>query len=218
MKFTSLFSSGATFSAVFSAAAVVALGLTLSACSTPQMDQEKAPPAGNTQTPTSRPYTERIEQFSDGDVEYSGLYNNFEYKATLLNSTIREALLGKQAAYYEWNDAQTSQAREKSNQEMSSQTKVFLAFFTPNAKNDNLTDSKTIWRIYLDCAGRRYEGKATRLRLLLAELQALYPYVTRWATPYELTFDVPTAAIESQPSTLTITGPLGSRVVHFKAM
>jgi hypothetical protein len=192
--------------------------LLVSACATSQMDQEKTAPTANNQAPTSRPYAERIEQYSAGDVEFSGLYANFEFKATLLNSSIRDALLGKQGAYYQWNDAQASQAREKSNQEMSSQTKIFMGFFTPNGKNDNLTDSKTIWRIYLDCGGRRYEGKVTRVRLLLAELQALYPYMTRWATPYELVFDVPTSAIEGQPSTLTVTGPLGARTVSFRPM
>jgi hypothetical protein len=192
--------------------------LFLAACATTKMDQEVAPPSNNTKTEVPENYQARIERFSAGDTEYAGLYNNFEYKATLLNSNIRDAILWKQGHYYEWNDAQASLAREKSNQEMSSQTKIFLAFFTPNPKNDNLSDAKTIWRIYLDCAGRRYEGKAVRIRLLLAELQALYPYMTRWATSYEVTFDVPTAAIENQPSTLTITGPLGSRTVGFKAL
>ena len=195
----------------------VSLGA-LSACSTPAMDQQKAPPSNNTQTPVIQDYTARVERFSEGEVEYAGLYNNFEYKATLLNSDIRDALIWKQGHYYEWNEAQIAQAREKSNQEMSSQTKIFMAFFTPNPKNDNLADSKTIWRIYLDCGGRRYEGKASRIRLLLAEMQALYPYMTRWATPYELTFEVPTAAIEKQPASLTITGPLGARVVNFKPL
>ena len=194
---------------------ITVLILFCAGCATSKMDQEKGSPSKGTQTPTSKPYLERIEQYSAGDVEYSGLYANFEYKATLLNSPIRDALLGQQGAYYEWNDAQASQAREKSNQEMSSQTKIFMGFFTPNSKNDNLTETKTIWRIYLDCAGRRYEGKVTRVRLLLAELQALYPYMTRWATPYEIVFDIPTAAIEGQPSTLTVTGPLGARSVSF---
>jgi len=205
-------------SLVISLGLLVSLGGLLAACATSGMDQQKAPPSFNTQTPYSQDYNAYIERFSEGEVEYAGLYNNFEYKATLLNSNIREALVWKQGHYYEWNEAQVSQAREKSNQEMSSQTKIFMAFFTPNPKNDNLADSKTIWRIYLDCAGRRYEGKATRLRLLLAELQALYPYMTRWATPYELTFDVPTSAIEKEPSSLTITGPLGARVVNFKPL
>ena len=198
--------------------AAATAAIVLSACATPGMDQSKVEPSNNTQPLTTEAYVGRIERYSEGDVEYAGLYNNFEYKATLQNSNIRDALIWKQGHYYEWNEAQISQAREKSNQEMSSQTKLFLAFFTPNPKNDNLADSKSIWKIYLDSDGHRYEGKVTRIRLLLAEMQALYPYMTRWATPYEVTFDVPTAAIEKQSSSLTITGPLGARVVNFKPL
>jgi hypothetical protein len=189
----------------------------LGACTTAKLD-EVAPPSQSTQVIVPESYNARVERFSAGETDYAGLYNNFEYKATLENSYIRETLIWKQAHYYEWNDGQKSLAREKSNQEMSSQTKVFLAFFTPSPKNDNLADSKTIWRIYIDAGGHRYEGKVVRIRLLLAELQALYPYMTRWTTPYEITFDVPTAAIESQVSTLTVTGPLGARSVQFKSL
>lgn len=190
---------------------------TLSACSTTKLNGQ--PPASdNTQIEVPLNYEARIERYSAGDTEYAGLYNNFQYKATLLNSNIREAINWKQGHYFAWNESQKAVAREKSNQEMSSQTKIFMQFFTPSSKNDNLADSKTIWRVYLDAGGRRYEGKVTRIRLLLAEIQALYPYATRWPTPYELTFDVPTASIEKQDSTLTVTGPLGARTITFKAL
>jgi hypothetical protein len=162
----------------FAAAFVLMLA---TSCSTTKVN-EQPPASESTQLEVPLNYETRIERYSAGDTEFAGLYNNFEYKATLLNSNIREALVWKQGHYYEWNDAQKSLAREKSNQEMSSQTKIFMAFFTPNSKNDNLSDSKTIWRVYLDAGGRRYEGKVTHIRLLLAELQALYPYATRWAT------------------------------------
>ncbi len=189
----------------------------LTSCSTTKINGQP-PPSENTQIEIPLNYETRIDRYSAGDTEYAGLYNNFQYKTTLLNSNIRDALAWKQGHYYQWSDTQKAVAREKSNQEMSSQTKVFLAFFTPNSKNDNLADSKTIWRVYLDAGGRRYEGKVTRIRLLLSELQALYPYATRWTTPYELTFDVPTASIEKQESSLTVTGPLGARTVSFKPL
>lgn len=191
--------------------------ISIIACAHAKMD-EVTPADRDTRVLTTEGYQGRIERYSPGNVEYAGLYNNFEFKATLLNSNIREAIVWKQGQYYQWNEAQKNEAREKSNQEMSSQTKIFLAFFTPNPKNDNLDSDKTIWRIYLDAGGRRYEGKAVRVRLLLAEMQALYPYMTRWATPYMLTFDVPTAAIEKGKSSLTITGPLGDRTVDFDAL
>jgi hypothetical protein len=159
-----------------------------------------------------------IEKYSAGDIEYSGFYNNFEYHATLLNKDIRSLLLKRQCDYYQWPHEKLVGEAEKSDREAAGKTTIFMSFFTPERHNDNLADAKSIWRIYLDSGGHRYDGKAKRLRLLLAELVSLYPYHTRWNTAYLLEFPVPTNAIETQPSTLTITGPLGSRTVAFPAM
>ena len=157
-----------------------------------------------------------INQNSAGDAQFAGLYNTFELKATIVNSEVREALTKRQAAYYQWDQAQQSSEREKALQELSSETNVFLSFSTPERKNDNLADKKSIWRVFLDVGGRRYVGQAKKDRRLIAELQAQFPFHTRWNTPYILTFPVSTTAIETQPIKLTLTGPLGSRVLEFK--
>lgn len=157
-----------------------------------------------------------INQNSAGDAQFAGLYNTFELKATILNSVVREALIQRQTQYYQWDAAQQSTEREKSNQEASSETTVFLSFATPDRKNDNLADKKAIWRTFLDVGGRRYVGQAKKDRRLIAELQAQFPYHTRWNTAYLLTFPISTTAIETQPIKLTLTGPLGSRMLEFK--
>lgn len=157
-----------------------------------------------------------INQNSAGDAQFAGLYNTFELKATLLNSVVREALIRRQSQYYQWDASQQATEREKSNQEASAETTVFLSFATPDRKNDNLADKKAIWRIFLDVGGRRYVGQAKKDRRLIAELQAQYPYHTRWNTSYLLTFPISTQAIETQPIKLTLTGPLGSRTLEFK--
>jgi len=192
--------------------------LVLSACATTSKSDAVAAADQSTKIEVTQNYNAYVERYSSGDTEYAGLYNNFEYRATLLNSDIRKGLTWKRGSFFQWSETQIATDREKSNQEMSSETKVFMAFFTPSPKNDNLTDDKSIWRIYLDAGGHRYEGKPKRVRLLLAELQALYPYTTRWTTPYEVTFPVPTAAIENLESTYTVTGPLGSRSITFPAL
>ena len=164
-----------------------------------------------TQPPTGYTYEQEIERFSRGKTEYAGLYNNFEFKATILNSEIRSVIVGRRTMQYQWDKAKESAEREKNVQEMASTTQFFMAFFTPDFRNDNLTDNKSIWKVYLDAGGRRYEGKVVKIKSNLAELQSIYPYFTRWTTPYMITFDVPTAAIESQASKLTVTGPLGTK-------
>lgn len=161
-------------------------------------------------------HAEVIEKASAGDSDFAGLYNTFELKATVITSDVRESLLTRQSDYYQWDKAQLATEREKAAQELSSETTVFLSFYTPERKNDNLADSKSIWRVYLDAGGRRYIGQAKRDRRLIAELQSLFPYHTRWNSPYLIKFPVATTAIESQSMKLTVTGPLGSRVLEIK--
>ena len=164
---------------------------------------------------TQDPYLKVIENFSRGETEYEGLYNQFTYKGTLINSPIREAMLLKEADYFKWDPQQLQAERDKAAEKMAASTEVFLSFYTPERKNDNLTDSKSIWRIYLDLGGKRYEGKARKARKLFAEMATLFPYHTRWNTAYYIEFPVPTAEVENVSSRLTVTGPLGIKEVDF---
>lgn len=163
-------------------------------------------------------YAALIDRNSDGQSEYNGFHNNFEFRGTLLNSAVYDGMLKRQADYYQWEDEKLSTEKEKIAQETSSMTKIHVSFFTPERKNDNLTGSKTIWRIFLDAGGQRYAGTVKKDNRLLAELQVLYPYHTRWTTPYIFEFPVPTSVIEGQNATLTVTGPLGTRTINFKAL
>lgn len=198
-------------------AALVLLVLILSGCASQQLDRSVTP-AESTAPGVTGSYQNRIEKYSAGDSEYAGFYNNFEYKGTILNTEIRNALLEKQGQYYQWDRTKAVFEREKSDREKVAETRVFLTFFTPDRRNDNLSDVRSIWRVYLDVNGQRYAGKVERVRTLLAELQALYPYHTRWNTPYVVIFPVSTSTVENQPMTFTITGPLGTRSVQFPAL
>ncbi len=161
-------------------------------------------------------HREVIQQNSAGDAQFTGLYNSFELKATILNTAVRAALIKRQSEYYQWDQAQISTEREKALQELNSQTEVFMSFATPDRKNDNLADKKSIWRIFLDAGGRRYVGQVKKDRRLVAELQAQFPYHTRWNTAYILTFPVSTTSIETQIIKLTLTGPLGTRALEYR--
>lgn len=159
-----------------------------------------------------------IEDNSAGDSQFAGLYNTFEIKATALNSEVREALIRRQAQYYQWDNAQQSTEREKALQELSSESEFFLSFATPERRNNNLSDKKSIWRIFLDAGGRRYVGQAKKDKRLIAEQQAQFPFHTRWNTAYLLTFPVSMTSVETQTMKLTLTGPLGSRVLEFRPL
>lgn len=163
-------------------------------------------------------HKEIIEAGSAGNLEFAGLYNTFDFRATLLNSKTREALIQRQGESYQWDAAKFASERERSTQEASAESVVFLSFFTPERRNDNLAAAKSIWRALLDVGGRRYEAKIKKDRRLLVELQSMFPYHTRWNSPYILTFPVSTMAIESQVVKLTITGPLGTQTVNFQPL
>lgn len=174
--------------------------------------------AGCASTPPPSVPTEEIDRYSDGEAYYAGLYNTFIYRATILNAPVRAVLLSKLNDFYQWDREKFSSEREKSEREFSQETVVFLSFYTPERRNDNLADDKAIWRVYLEVGGTRYQGKIKKVRTSFAELQALYPYHTRWNTPYEVRFQLPTSAVETQVSKLTVTGPLGNKVVNFPSV
>ncbi len=189
------------------------------ACATPEKAGE---PGGAVQMlekggGTVDPYLKVIEQFSEGDADYESFYNQFAYRATLVNAPVREATLLREADYFKWDPSQLAAEREKAAQKMERSTEVFMSFFTPERRNDNLVDGKSIWRVYLDVGGKRYQGRPKRAKKLFAELNALFPYHTRWNTPYVIEFALPTAAIEGQISKLTVTGPLGTKDVRFES-
>ena len=197
------------FLAAFPLAALVA-------CSTANKDAN--PPATAAEMAQEAEFTATIEAFSERDREYNGLYNQFDFRATLQNSKVQTALLKKQAGYFKWDAAKVQDEMAKASADMNKQTLVFCAFFTPIRWNDNLADSKSIWRVLLETGGKRYVGTVKQSRKLLAELNALFSYHTRWTTPYVFTFPVPIVSIERERTTLTITGPLGTRSIAFKSL
>lgn len=198
-------------------ASCIVLGATLGCSSTNKLSEVDATTESRSPQLTKN-YTMGINSYSDGDANYTGLYNTFEYRATLLNSAVHKLVLNQQAKSYLWDEEKLSKEDEKNQKKMADFTEIFLSFYTPERKNDNLTDAKSIWRVYLDVGGRRYTGKVKRDRSLLAEIQALFPYHTRWNTAYRVSFPIPTATVDTQNSQVTITGPLGTKTVNFSAM
>ena len=162
-------------------------------------------------------YEKVLDKYSAGDTEYNGFYHSFGFHAALLNSEVLEANIRRQARFYMWDKTRTEEERDKLFKAASEGTAVFLSFFTPEKKDDNLSTEKSIWRVLLDVGGKRYVGKIKKLKNNLSEMIALYPFHTRWNTAYYVTFPVSTSQAETQASKLTITGPMGSRNIDFPA-
>lgn len=159
---------------------------------------------------------EVLEKYSRSKKMYDGFQATMDFGATLLNSPVRAAQTDKAARIYQWNPEQYAAEKNKSETEKQRQTEVFLSFFVPDRKQDDLAKTSTKWKIFLDVEGRRYEGKAAKIKTILADVQSQFPYHTRWNTPYKLTFPVATTDIDGKSVSLTLTGPVGSAKLEFE--
>lgn len=186
-------------------------GLGISACITPY-----ANPHLQNLIPESE-YESLTEKFSDNKKIYDGFIQTMEVSATLLNTSVSKAQLDQKARIYQWTPEQYNSQKADMESSLSKETKVFLGFFVPERKHDDLHKSKTLWKIFLDVGGKRYDGKAERLKTIVADVQSLYPKHNRFFTPYVVTFNAPAAQIEFAASKLTMTGPVGSTTLDFQA-
>lgn len=146
---------------------------------------------------------------------YEGLYNKLTLQATWLDGATTEATLSHSARLLQWNEQKYKEEKTKAISRHSESTEFFVSFYTPERKHDDLSKNKTLWKIFLDVNGTRYEGKATKVKLLLTEIQALYPHHNRWSTPYVVSFPVATSLVEGKPVTFTVTGAIGSPQLKF---
>jgi hypothetical protein len=160
-------------------------------------------------------YIPLLEKYSDKVQIYSGLENVLEVHGTLLSSPVLESQLELNQASYQWNPEVLKTELTKTHENSSKYTEVFISLFTPEKIHDDLNKNKTLWKIFLDVNGKRYEGKATKVKLLTAEIQNTYPYHNKWLTPYVISFPVPTKEIDNQTAKLTLTGPIGSAQLSF---
>ena len=159
-------------------------------------------------------YLKIIRENSAGDTQFAGVYENFEFRSTLFTRKVSLAVHKRLKQYYDWNEEENSQKLSKRMEEMNSKTKIWLSFYTPSGKDNNLSNKRSIWKIYLFNQDRRYEGKPYPANTNLNAAKALIPYHSRWTTAYYVDFPVPTDQLQS-PVKLVITGPLGRREVIF---
>jgi hypothetical protein len=161
-------------------------------------------------------YTSLMEEYSSNKKIYDGFLQTMEISTTILNTPISRAQLDHKARIFQWTADQYATNKSELESSLSKETKIFFDFFTPERKHDDLHKASTLWRIFLDAGGQRYEGKVTKLKTIVADVQSLYPTHNRFFTPYVITFPVPVSKVENTKSSLTITGPVGTSTVDFK--
>ncbi len=177
---------------------------------------------------TSLPMPVGVKELSPSDYEnliqqktkkveiYLGLENKLTVAATRLDSEVTEGTLSHSARLAQWEEPKYKEERFKIVTKHTDRTEFFVSFYTPERKLADLANTKNLWKIYMDVNGQRYEGKATKMKQLLSEIQALYPHHNRWSTPFVISFPVSTALTENKPAVITLTGAVGSAQLKFE--
>lgn len=163
-------------------------------------------------------YRKLFDKHSRDDRQYSGFQNTLEVHATFLNSDIQTAVLQRDADTLLWDSRTAQSEREKIFQQNSNATKFFLSFFVPTPRLNDLAKPNSVWKIYLEANGERYQGKAEKIKRPLEAILASYPTHTRWGQPYEVTFPVPLSVVENYPVKFIITGGIASSILQFDAV
>lgn len=160
-------------------------------------------------------YYSVIEKNSQKRQIYDGLSAILQIGATLNTSEVTAAQLDQSARIFQWTVEQYENEKSKVATRSAKETTLFLSFYVPERRHDDLDKSKTLWKIFLDVGGKRYEGKAKKIKTIFADSVALYPYHNRWSTAYELSFPVSTSIASTGGAKLTLTGPVASTSVDF---
>lgn len=160
-------------------------------------------------------YQTVIEKHSEHAEIFSGLYNIVNVRATLLRPEANSAIIQKNARMYQWDRNKYEEELSKSQQKLEKETEIFVSLFTPDKKHDDLHKNKTLWKVFLDINGKRYEGKAAKIKLLTTEIQAFYPEHNTFSTPYLISFGVPAKSLQGQTAKLVLTGPVTSVTLNF---
>jgi hypothetical protein len=147
--------------------------------------------------------------------KYSGFYQTFQADMTILSTEMQTAALKQRANFQQWDQKHYLAEREKMLQDASAYSKFFMRFFSPEHDYDDLQKDKSIWKIYLDYNGQRFEGKVKKLKEKFVELATIYPYFDRFSTAYEITFNVPMSTVENGPCKVTLTSSLGTAEFSF---
>ncbi len=163
-------------------------------------------------------YEGTVESYSGRKQLYDGLYAVLELRATLLNSKVRKGQLDQNAHLFQWDETTYQNEKAKMESDLAQKTEVFMSFFTPDSKQDNLAKASSSWNVFLDAGGKRYQGKVTKMKGLYGEITSIYPSHSRFSTPYKVAFPVPTSIIENSDSKLTLTGPIGATSVDFSML
>ena len=164
-------------------------------------------------------YLDQVQALTVKDEKHMGFSNVYNFSAVLLSQDLLQAQLELDAFDFQWDDSQYQEKRRDYLQTASQNTQVFLSFFTPNNKNNNLDKYDALWKVFLILDGRKYEAKAAKAKTPSSRLGSLYPSHNGFSHAYVLSFAIPLGEIEKASEIrLLLTGNLASSNLPFKIL
>ena len=159
-----------------------------------------------------------VKQYTDRAEFYKGFMNVFQMQGTVLNQKVLNSQVEIKSQSFSWTESQRIDEQSKVDSSLRSETKVFLSFFSPENKVNNLDSPSTIWRVFLDVNNKRYVGTVSTYVGFANEAALFYPYHSGFSKAYLVKFPVPMINIQDYPMKLTVTGTIGSDTLDFPAL
>lgn len=160
-------------------------------------------------------YEKQIASATKKIDKYDGFYQLFQADMTQISSSIQVALLQRKADFLQWDQAKLQKERDRAFQEMATEAKFFLRFYTPESDYDDFHRANSIWKIYLEFNHQRVEGKAKKMTQKFSDIHQLFPHFNRFSTGYEVVFPISTSALEVGEKKVVITSSLGNASFTF---
>ncbi len=157
------------------------------------------------------PYGDLLPRYTRSSELYDQLDSVAKGWATWRSPELRAALAETSVAAYRLKGEAAEALRREAERDGRAVREFHLALFTPKANWNDLESPQTLWRAYLYLPSKeRREPLQVSHRPKTDKSAVEYPYVSRWTREYALIFPLGEGEEAASPSTLVITGPLGT--------
>lgn len=165
---------------------------------------------------TRQVHSNLVQANTQSAQKYKGIYNIFRIHMTLLKPEVRRTENDLLAVTYQWSQDEIEDQNQKTNNEMNTKTKVYISFYTPVAKDNDLSRGKqSIWKVYLEYNGTQYPAHIETDKHKYTYISQLYPHHTTFDKAYIATFDIPTSTVSNGDVKLVLTGVKGATSFNF---
>lgn len=166
--------------------------------------------------PDSLSYSELVNAHTIHTQKYAGLSNTIDIHNTFLSADLRTAIIDKKNDLFQWDLQKKLKEQEINRNQLQKESVFFISLYTPEKQHGDLVNKKTLWNIFVDINGKRYEGKVEKVKLPYNEIISLFPHHSRYSNPYWVSFPIPTSEFAGRKFKFTMTGPVDAIAQDFE--